>query len=324
MRYFSGNTLASFYRSSSVIVESNTAGRFEAVNLQNSIAMTTSTHLLDTIPFAIPVSTEFFTFFDVYLGGISETNYPLVKMYTASGSRFEIFPKSLGAGPNVCFRYWNTVTSAWVESAQFVIGATILTRLCIYINRTTGAYAVRQGGIDLVSGVMVNWNNSESIINHRFSTMGPSGTVNLSRVLIADYDCTDDIYVQLPLTGNSAINNGQLSGAFGDVNETVLSDTTLINIATAAAKAGQTKTAVTVPVGYKVGAMVTSMRSRVGAPRTDGKLGIRSGGTNYSSAGLGVGPTFKPKQVINELDPATGAAWATAAFNAAEIYQEAV
>ena len=87
---------------------------------------------------------------------------------------------------------------------------------------------------------------------------------------------------------------------------------------------GQTKAALTLPSGFDIKGMVISARGRVSGTITDGKLGIRSGGTNYSSAALTFAAAYEPRVYISETDPATGTDFTQTGYNNAEPYFEAV
>jgi hypothetical protein len=140
--------------------------------------------------------------------------------------------------------------------------------------------------------------------------------------MCADYDIRDAHLMTAALNGNSASNTGG-TGSYTDVNETVLDETTAEVITTSGNKMGQTHAAITVPGGLGISGLIINARGRVnGGVITDGKLGVRSSSTNYSSSGKSYNGGYEPRSHIWESNPA-GGAWNQTSFNAAETYLEA-
>lgn len=144
-----------------------------------------------------------------------------------------------------------------------------------------------------------------------------------SQVMIADYDLRDSRYKMDTISGTSASNTAG-SGAYTDINESVLDESTAASVTASGDKRGFTHTGITVPSGYIIGAMVVNARGRATGAVTDGKLGVRQGGTNYSSAGRTYNGGYEPRTHILDNDPATATNFTQAGFNSAEVYIEAV
>lgn len=111
------------------------------------------------------------------------------------------------------------------------------------------------------------------------------------------------------------------SGAYTDVNEAVLSDTTVLTALTAGLKTTLAYGDVTVPTGYSIGSvwLWTRANNDGGAP-ANLKPVCRSSGTDYSGSsfsGMAVGIGNFPKAYSS--DPATSAAWTQSGYNAAEF-----
>lgn len=317
-KYFAGNSLAAFVRSSSSIVEVTTSGRFDSAFVASGINIPDGfleTHVLTT-------ATTIWLRFDHYSAKAIVGNGNWIEFVNSSGVVVARLRNPSGsAGATVAFQYWDGAAFVTSGSAfDLPTNNTLATVVVKIVCGASGSWEVFYNGASVGSGAISDA-DTNNIARHRFISI--QSNLVVSQVMIADYDISDHHFKPLSLTGNSAANTGAASGAFGDVNETALDDTTLIAISTSANKAGQTKAALTLPGGYTIAAMVVSARGRVTSPITDGKLGIRSGGTNYSSAGLGFAGGYAPRQRIDENDPATSAAWGLIAFNNAEPYLEA-
>jgi hypothetical protein len=183
-------------------------------------------------------------------------------------------------------------------------------------------FEVYVGGTMVASGS--GWTGGGTTVTKlRLGCANNSNGSVFSEIMVADYDIRDSRFMVAALNGNSAANTGAASGVYTDVNETVLDESTNISITTSGNKAGQTHAAITVPAGYIIAAAVISARGRVSGSITDGKLGVRSGGTNASSAGRGYNGGYEPRQTIVDNDPSTATRFTQSGFNAAETYLEA-
>lgn len=319
-KYFAGNSLAAFKRSSAAIVESTTAGRFNSTYVSSSILISNLSAYLETPTFG-PATGTIWIRADSYLpAALANTTARGIELWNGSTGVFRIIGVTWNNTSTLKCQYWNG--SAWTDTgSSFTASASSLVTLVAKVVLGS-SFEVYLAGSLVASGS--GWSGGgtqvDRAILHSWTTQSAN---NYAEVMIADYDIRDAHLMQKTLTGDSATNTGAASGSYTDVNETALDDTTLINVSTSGNKAGQTKASVSVPGGYTIAAMVVSARGRVTSPITDGKLGIRSGSTNYSSSGKSYSGGFEPRQRIDETDPATSSAWTLSNFNNAEIYLEA-
>lgn len=318
-RYFGGNTLASFARNSTTIGENTTAGRFNAAYTDRSILVPTGTEI-STPPFT---ASGLVWFRWDWIAGA--TNQGSVTMARAMNGTQNLFELGFNTGNNqYTFRVWTG--SAWSTTVNLSLNNTQVTTLSTYAveydfaNKTVRLY--RDGSVlyenTAVGAGMVNSVTSFVLGGNQSST----GTF-YSQVMIADYNILNSNLANLNLTGNSVVNTGQASGSYTDVNEVGRDDTTFVSITTVGNKAGFTKNNVSVPIGKGISAMVISAMARVNGTVTNGKVGIRSNGVNYSSVSLNFSSGHSPRQSIVDNNPATSTPFTATSFNAAEVYLEA-
>lgn len=310
-KYFAGNSLACFSRSVGSIVEATTAGTFDSSFVSNAITVNTVNDYIEAP--AVSITGTFWVRFDYYL-----TN----SYNTGNVGIFAAFNGSVGVvriqGNQV--QYWNG--SAWTNTgAALTASSGTLYTFVLKVVLNSGFELYRNGAL-IASGS--GWTGGGTTVTSLRWGMAnsTSGTASISQVMVADYDLRDSKYLVAAISGNSAANTSG-TGAFTDVNETVLNDSTAVALSASGNKKGFTETAITVPAGYTITASVLSARGRATGTITDGKLGIRSGGTNYSSAALGYTTGYGPKQRIDENDPGTASPYTQAGFNAIESYVEA-
>jgi hypothetical protein len=325
-RYFGVNSLAGGFRNSTAIVEDTTAGRFNSTYVSNCINLSNSSvnFFQITKPFldgSTSLSSTFYLRFDY---GIS-TNYngtgPILLILSGATNAYRI----IGTGSTTAqVQYWNTGTSAWVNwGAGLTLSSTGGGRATYMLKLTPGtSYTLYQAGTSIGSdGGTVPTNPVSSVDTFQWSTV--NGTAYVSEIMCADYDIRDAHLMTAALNGNSATNTGG-TGAYTDINETVLDESTAEIVTTVGNKMGQTHASITVPSGLGIGAVIINARGRVsGGTVTDGKLGVRSGSTNSSSTGRSYNGGYEPRGAIWSADPATSGAWTQTSFNAAETYLEA-
>jgi len=220
--------------------------------------------------------------------------------------------------------YWNG--SAWISGMRVSTtdpsSARVRVAVKIVCNSEMRIYV---GGVELAAAAITGITTGQTAVTRtqHWTVNSTSGNCAFSQIMCADYDLRDSRFMAAALTGDSASNtNG--TGAVTTINETVLDESTGVSLTTTAHKRGQTHAAITVPVGYVIGAAVLNARGRAAGTITDGKLGFRSGGTNYSSSGRGYNSGYEPRGYIIENDPNTATRFTQAGFNAAETYLEAV
>ena len=314
-RYFAGNTLAAFLREGVDVVEVTTASRFDSAFVPSCIQLpgTGTPNGVQTPEFnatgTVWLHYELWT-----VNGSSSNEVLLLRNGSTS-----IFRLVMVSGSTYRAEYWNG--SAWVATGTTQSWpSSVLNRYDLKITLNSG-FELYLGGTLITSGS--GWSGGPTTMTNARWRAGGSGNANfLSQVMIADYDLRDSRYMAAALNGDSAANTDG-TGAYTTVNETVLDESTSVSLATSGHKRGQTHAAITVPAGYVIGALAMAARGRATGTITDGKLGVRSGGANYSSAGKGFTGGYEPRVHILENDPATATRFTEAGFNAAETYLEA-
>lgn len=313
-RYFAGNTLAAFFRTNSAIVETTSSGKFDSTFVPSAITLPLYTDYAETYAFSATGTVWFH--FEFYTPGNQSTVSPII--YGLNGVN-SVFRLTLDVS-TAQFQYWNG--SAWTNTGTtFALSTAVLYRFDIKVALNSG-FELYTGGTLRTSGS--GWSGgATTVTSARFSTPSTNSTSYVSQVMVADFDTRDSRYYQISADGNSASNNGG-TGTYTDINETVLDETTAEVVSVAGNKMGQTWANITLPSGYIVGAVCMGARGRIAGTITDGKLGIRSGGSNYSSSGKAYTTGYEPRGRIDETDPATSANWTQSGVNAVETYIEAV
>lgn len=317
-RYCGVNSLAGGLRNSINVLETTTAGKFDSAYVSNGILVgASSAEFFDTHDFFTTATGVVWFRFD-YFGGLSSSTGVGPALYNGATGVFRLVSTS---GATSQFQYWNG--SAWTATGStFSLTDSVLHTFVVQVDLTTGAFQAYQNNAPIASGS--GWTGfGTQATKVRGQAMRGGGGTTMSQIMAADYDLRDSHLMAAALNGNSATNTAG-TGVYTDVNETTLDDSTAIILA-AAGKNGQTHAAITVPVGLGIAALIVAARGKVsGGVVTDGKLGVRSGGTNYSSTGRTYSGGYEPRAAIWEADPATALAWTQTSFNAAETYLEAV
>lgn len=317
-QYFAGNSLAALFRTSTAVVEVTTAGRFDPLYTNLAISIPPNGEYAQTPLLPSAATGTSWIRLDYYHVAPTATVAP--SMLQLMSGTTQVFRFSETSGNAFQPQYWNG--SAWVNTgASFTLVTGTLYAIAIKIihNSSFECY---------VSGTLVSsgsgWTGgSTSSNNIRFYGGSNTSSTFLSQAMWADYDIRDSKLMAAALNGNSAANTGG-TGTYTDINETVLNEATAESITTAGNRMGQTKAAITVPGGYNIKGMVITARGRVSGAITNGKLGIRSGGVNYSSANVDFNGGYEPRCYISAVDPNTGTDFTQAGFNNAEPFFEAV
>lgn len=315
-RYFAGNSLGAFFRSSLSVSEITSGGTFNSAYARNCIQGGAAIDFFSTkAPFlngGSSISGTMYLRFD----WLMQNNQCEILMLSGGVNAYRI---TSGGSGTVQVQYWNTVSGAWVAwVTSFAFNPGTVSTAMFKLTMQTG-WTMTLSGTTIASSAVVPTNAQASIDEIRFF----GSLAKFSEIMCADYDIRDAHLMDVVLSGNSAANTGG-TGTFSDVAEIVLNEATAENVATVGNKMGQTHTAVTVPVALGIAAVILNGRGRVsGGVITDGKLGIRSGGSNFSSPGLAYNGGYEPRGYMVQSDPATGLAWTQTSFNAAETYIEA-
>ncbi len=314
-RYFAGNTLAAFSRTLITTVEDTTAGWFDSAFVPNGIFVPASGGGSLIARYNANATGSSWLHFEH-----RSNNFPGFATWLELRNSAGVAVFRLQANGNIQAQYWNG--SSWVNTGSSFVVGDVLNRYDLqFTPGTGGSFAfytagtlVGSGSGHTVSGVTAD------VREARFAAWGANGI--FSQVLAADFDTRDSRYRMPTINANGALTDG--TGGFGDISETVLDDSTSIKLTAAAQRKSFTKTSITVPAGYRIGATSINARARVSGSITNGQAFVRVSSTNYDSANLGFNAGFEPRGNMWETNPATAADWTQSEFNAAEIGVEAV
>lgn len=128
-----------------------------------------------------------------------------------------------------------------------------------------------------------------------------------SQVIIATTSTVGWKFYSKPPTGNGA--NTAFTGAFGDVDEAVRSDSDFISSTAANDVETYTGAAITLASGSVKAVVVTMRVKNDGSAPNNVQGALRRGSTNYFSSNLSINSGFGPAVAIWEQDPSTSAAW---------------
>jgi hypothetical protein len=316
-RYFAGNTLAAFSRTLITTVEDTTAGWFDSAFVPNGIiVLQTGGGVLIARYNANATGSSWLHF--EHRAGASVGSNTWVQLFNSAG--VAVF--RLQASGTIQAQYWNG--SSWVNTGTAFSLPDPLNRYDLqFTPGTGGSFAFYTAGTLVASGSGFTVSGVTSDVREaRFASWFGGGNNVFSQVLAADFDTRDSRYRMPTINANGALTDG--TGGFADISETVLDDSTSIKLTAAAQRKSFTKTSITVPAGYRIGAMAVNARARVSGSITNGQAFTRVGSTNYDSANLGFNGGFEPRGNLWETNPATAADWTQSEFNAAEIGIEAV
>lgn len=319
-RYFAGNTLAAFRRSTTGIVEVTTGGTFDSNYVSNAILVGTSAaNYIETSRFE--AEGVVWSHFEFYASGVDTTGTGPTWLNDGTPV-FRINRNDPLGNYSFTPQYWNG--SAWVTAGNtFSTDAAGRHQMDVKIDLTNGAFEI-YADMELESEGD-SWSGHQTKITHwrGYPESGNNTGTRYSQVMISDYDMRLSKYMTLAINGDGTYTDG--TGAYTDVDETVVSDLDTVILPAIGDKKGFTKAALSIPVvGYIIGAAVINARGRVGGGVvTDGKLGILNGGDVNLSAGHDYEFQFGPGCHIVENDPDTSAPFTVSGFNTAEVYLEA-
>jgi hypothetical protein len=313
VQHFGANTLAGFVLGGSP-TEVTTGGHFDAAYTDRAMKQVAQTDTLTTPVFAAAETSLLFTRFDILRTlSIASTHDAAIWYNSSSVANFKL--RSDGQ-----FQYWNG--AAWVSTGSAISIPSGLTTFVIKIDIAAGSWQCWNNGTSLGSGsgITISGGNIQSF---RLGRWDNNSLQEYSQVMIANYDITNSHLIHDLLNGNSATNTGG-TGAYTTVEKVGFNDATFAYVAAAGVQHGWTHAGVTVPAGYDIAASVINGRGNISGTITNGRLGIRSAGTNYPGSNLGYVSGVGPKCKITTQDPATAAAWTQAGYNASEPFIEGV
>lgn len=322
-RFFAGNKLASFFRSTTGVVEDTTGATFDSAFVANSIKVPDLNTYLQTAVFLdAPNTTTLWTHFEFYTGGWPGGTFAWIEWLNSVGT---VVAQLLHNGSNdtAQFQYWNG--AAFVNYGG-AFSITSLIRYSLDIKITCGAAGtldVYQAGNVLVASASSGMNAAvTNIASGRFRGTASPGNGYYSQIIGGDFDTRNFKLAAAAINGNGADTAG--TGTYTDINETPIDESTAIVLPAVGNAKSFTHVALTVPNGSAIDSAWVTGRGRVsGGVVTDGKLGFRSSGVDYPSAGKVFNGGYEPRMHYTTTDPATGAAWTQASFNAAEVLAKA-
>lgn len=321
-RYFATNSLAGGERNSVSVTDGDTtAGRFDSTYVANAIKNVSGGSGINYYgvkqPFAdgsTSITGTLWLRFDSYNTFNGGGLIPFVFLLNAGVNAYRICT----GGAGTCkMQYWNTVSAAWVDwgstfSVTDNVNATYVAKIVL-----NTSFQIYLGGSLVASSAVVPTNGVTAVTDIRF--FSTNGTSYFSQIMGADYDIRDSHYMATALNGNSAANTDG-TGVYTDVNEAILDDSTAIALPAVGNKRGQTKASLTLPSGFSIAGLVINARGRVsGGVVADGKLLVRSGGTNYLSSAKVFTSGYEPRGNIWITDPATSSGFSQTGFNNAEV-----
>jgi hypothetical protein len=318
-KYFAGQFAGQFNRNHIATSDVTTVGSFDSSYVSSGIGMAAGTT-------AYIRSTDFsatgtvWMVFEFYKGGDAESNGAQIILCRDGDTNIFRFIVVASNSQTIQPQYWNG--SAWVNTGSTVnLTRNTRHRIALRITLNT-SFEMWLNGTSVSSGS--GWTGGPTRMTHWYGyNYSSTDAAIYSQVLIADYDIRDDRIMASAINGDSSVNTGAASGGYADVNGTGIDDSTAISITGSGDKQGQTHAGITVPNGMEIAAMIITARGRIDGVISDGKLGVRSGGSNYSSEGMNFTTGYEVRQHIIETDPATTAKFTQSGFNAAEPFLEA-
>lgn len=320
-RYYGGNSLAAFFRSNTAVVDGlTTAGWFDSGYVASAINVfgsSSTPNYIESPPFAATGTIHWVL--ELRANTLSGNSCYPIWAYNGSTNAYRLQVSTAG----YTLQYWNG--SAWISGTTVASTDPSTARVRIAVKVVMNSeMRVYVGGTELTAAAITGITTGQTTVTRaqHWTVNSTSSNCAFSQILCADYDLRDSRFMAAALNGDSAVNTAG-TGAVGTINEAVLDESTAASLTVSADKRGQTHAAITVPAGFVIGALAFAARGRVAGTITDGKLGVRSGGTNYSSTGRSYNGGYEPRVHILENDPATATRFTQAGFNAAETYLEA-
>lgn len=310
--------------------EVTTAGRFDATYAHNALQLfnITATGIAtgvaaDGTPTNVVAGETFWGHGELYSDGMqSITDY--FAACDSAGNPWARLQSGAGGYPQYgLFVNTGTVGSpVWTQKgANFTISNSVLHRLDIKV--TIDAAGLAHSATLYLDDAQVatgTWANAGLTTLQKLKYCGANvggSNAHWSQIMITEGMSTVGGKVDYNLA-TGAGNSSGLTGAYTDINETILNDTTVLTGGAAGLKSTFAYGDVTVPATYSIAAVFVATRAK-----NDGsgniKSVVRSGGADYSSANLvGISAGYAPIVARYDANPA-GGAWSAANFNAAEF-----
>ena len=328
-RWFCFNTLARCIRTTTNVAETASAGTFDTAYVNTGITIGTANNTNDYVAVLAPFDngdTEITDYlglrFDIYSSGSTTNDCCL--MLNGANNAYRIRNTATWSFQ---FQYWDSVSGAWVNwGAAFTVTGSIGRKVInLNLDITNGTFELYQNGVlKTDDGGTPPANNATAITELRFKTLS-GGSLNCvySQVMGADYSLLDSHMNSELMTANGTFTDG--SGAYTDVDETVLNDGDAAGLTAVGQKKSFTHGAFnTLPAGLTIKSKGVNGRCRVGGTVSDGQFLVYSDGVQGNGVDLTVGGAYSGRGAQFETDPATGTNWVKADADAAEIGFEAV
>lgn len=322
-RYWGFNTLAGARRTAAAVAEVTTAGKFDSGFVTNAIQCNQGADYIQIIGPFLDGSSSISGFLSSRMDWLTNSSPGAGNiLWLAKNGANNAYRLYCPTGGSLQFSYWNSGTSAWVDwGPSFAVNT--LTLYSLTINLTiNSAISIWLGTVNVVNNTTPPTNGAAAITEVRLS--GVNAASFFSQIMAADYDIRDSHYdCKLPSAEGTYGTDG--TGAYTDVNEVILDDSTAIQLPTSGQHRTFLKTAIpALPAGMQISGMVINARGRVGGSVTDGKALCKQGGTDSLSAGLAFGAGYEPRSAFFATDPGTSTAWTKAGFDTAEPGFQAV
>lgn len=290
-----------------------TASTFDSTYARGSLSTGTSTGTIDTPVFSS--ATTFWLHFDYYpnSGG---SGAQIIQLYNSSGT--VVFKLNVASSLVIQPQYYNGAGFTNIGTTYTATSATRVVFDLKVVCGGSGSFELYANGT-LVSSGSASMTSVDNIAKVRMTSLQTNVASYFSQVICADVATVGWKLHLKPPTGNGA--NTAWTGAFGDVDEAVLSDADFISSAAANDIETYTGAALSLGSGTVKGVVVSARAKNDGAAPQNLQLALRRGSTNYFSGNVsGIGAGYLPFQNIWETDPSTSAVWTAA--NAADAATE--
>jgi hypothetical protein len=313
-QYFALNSLAGCFRSSSAVVETTTAGRFDSAYASNAILVPTGSDFAQVkgtfLDGSTSLSALFYLRFDANCSAFNSS--AMVFMLNGGANAYRLLTTS-----GIQVQYWNSGTSAWVNWGSAFSPPTGLNTFVLKLTPNVG-FELYQAGTLRASSAVVPTNGAAAVDEFRFQCGNNSSNYYYSQIMCADYDIRDSHYMPELANGEGTYNTDG-TGAYTDINEAVLNDSNAVSLTASGQHRSFTKASITVPVGQQITGMVVNARGRIGGTVTDGKILCKQGANDTVSAGKSYNTGYEPRWHFFATDPTSGSPFTQTNYNSAEF-----
>ncbi len=311
---FAAAEAEAFTASSANVIESTTVGQFDASYARCGIRLGLSgvgENILTPVFTSLTTAWVHWEWRYNTTSGMS--GLTMQTLYNSSGTA--VFRLQFTATSVLQMQYWNG--SAWTNIGS----TTTLTASVLYtfdLNVVCGASGAAQffiGGVSTLSG-SASMTSVTNIAQLQFTRVTTSGTGAeqswVSQIIVDDVSTVGCKYFSKPPTGNSGTNTA-FTGAFGDVDETVLSQADFIESTSANDVETFTGAAITLGSGTVRAVTVTGQAKVAATGPQNMQFALRRSSTNYFGSNVtGLAAGYKPFCGVFTTDPSTTNPWVAA------------